>query len=180
MKNYISILALVLLVSSCNKVKYEQQETELSNLRVKLDSLTQVVESKSQSNDQIYSFLTFQKEDAEQAMNLYISLFDNSEILSLERWTKGEPGKEGTIKQAIFKLNGKSYMCSDSPPIHNWDFSPAISNFVECKDAEELQKLFTALSEKGQVFMPPGNYGFSQQFAWAVDQFGVSWQLNLK
>ena len=44
----------------------------------------------------------------------------------------------------------------------------------------ELEKLFTKLSENGKVTMPMSNYGFSQKFGWAIDQFGVSWQLNLE
>ena len=79
---------------------------------------------------QIATFFTFQNEDAEQAMNFYIELFDNSKIVDLQRWGTGEPGKEGTIKHATFELNGSRYMCSDSPPIHEWGFTPAVSNFV--------------------------------------------------
>jgi predicted 3-demethylubiquinone-9 3-methyltransferase (glyoxalase superfamily) len=125
------------------------------------------------------SFLTFQKNDAEQAMNFYIDLFDNSEILSIQRWSKDGPGKEGTIMHATFALNGIMFMCSDSPPVHNWDFTPAVSNYVECENEEEIERLFSKLSERGQVAMPLDNYGFSQKFGWVIDQFGVSWQLNL-
>ena len=71
-------------------------------------------------------------------------------------------------------------MCSDSPPIHEWGFTPAVSNYVECKDETQLEQLFTALSENGQVMMPLNNYGFSQKFGFVEDRFGVSWQLNLQ
>ena len=136
-------------------------------------------ETPSEAKEQeIITFLTFQKEDAEQAMNFYISLFDNSEVVSLDRWGAGAPGKEGTIMQATFTLNGRMYMCSDSPPIHDWDFTPAVSNYVECASPEETEQLFAKLSDKGEVFMPLNNYGFSEKFGWVVDQFGVSWQLN--
>ncbi len=37
---------------------------------------------------------------------------------------------------------------------------------------------FSKLSENGNVTMPLNNYGFSQKFAWVIDQFGISWQLN--
>ena len=129
---------------------------------------------------QIATFLTFQKEDAEQAMNFYIGLFENSKIIDLSRWGKDAPGKEGTIIHATFRLNGKLFMCSDSPPIHEWDFTPAVSNFVECKDINQLEELFAKLSENGKVLMPLGNYGFSQKFGFVEDRFGVSWQLNLE
>ncbi|MEM1158217.1 MAG: VOC family protein [Verrucomicrobiota bacterium] len=139
------------------------------------------VEKDRQANSEaeIATFLTFQNNDAEQAMNFYIELFDNSKVLSLQRWEKGGQGKEGTIMHASFVLNGNKYMCSDSPPIHDWDFTPAVSNFVECKDQQQLEGLFTKLSAKGSVLMPLNNYGFSKMFGYVQDQFGVSWQLNL-
>lgn len=130
-------------------------------------------------SQKIITFLTFQKGNAEQAMNLYVEVFENSEIVSINRWGKDAPGKEGTIMQATFSLSGRLFMCSDSPPIHDWDFTPAVSNYVECEDENELDRLFAKLSENGQVMMPPGNYGFSRKFAWTADQFGISWQLNL-
>ena len=71
-------------------------------------------------------------------------------------------------------------MCSDSPAIHEWSFTPAVSNFIACESNSEIEKLFTKLSENGDIKMPLENYGFSQKFAWLDDQFGVSWQLNLK
>ncbi len=132
------------------------------------------------SKGQIATFFTFQKEDAEQAMNFYVGLFKNSEVIEVKRWEEGGPGKVGTIMHATFTLGDKLYMCSDSPPIHDWDFSPAVSNFVECQDESELEKLYNELSVDGKIFMPLNNYGFSQKFGWVQDKFGVSWQLNLK
>ncbi len=128
---------------------------------------------------QIATFLTFQKGDAEKAMNRYIELFDNSEIIQINRWGKDGPGTEGTIMHATFSLNGNLFMCSDSPAIHEWSFTPAVSNFIECDDEDEITRLFTKLSENGELMMPLDNYGFSKQFAFIEDQFGISWQLNL-
>ncbi len=135
--------------------------------------------SATKTQQKISSFLTFQKEDAEEAMNFYVSLFENSKIIDVHRWGKEGPGKEGTIMHATFELNGQLFMCSDSPPIHNWDFSPAISNYVECENEEEINQLWSKLSENGQVAMPLNNYGFSKKFGWVIDRFGVSWQLNV-
>lgn len=134
----------------------------------------------TQESQKISTFLTFQKNDAEEAMNFYISLFDNSKVVRLERWGKEGPGKEGTIMHATFELDGQRFMCSDSQPIHDWDFTPAVSNYVSCDSAAEINRLWKQLSEGGQVAMPLNNYGFSQKFGWVVDRFGVSWQLNLE
>jgi len=129
--------------------------------------------------NQIITFLTFQDNNAENAMNFYVELFDNSKIIDLQRWGKEAPGEEGKIMFATFDLNGSRFMCSDSPPVHDWDFSPAVSNYIDCGSESELERLFSKLSEKGHIAMPLNNYGFSQKFAWVIDQFGVSWQLNL-
>ena len=93
---------------------------------------------------------------------------------------KRRPVEEGLIMQATFELDGNLFMCSDSPAVHNWDFTPALSNYIECENENELERLFSRLSENGEVTMPLNNYGFSHKFGWVIDQFGVSWQLNLK
>ena len=129
---------------------------------------------------QITTFLTFQENNAEAAMNFYVELFDNSEILEIQRHGKDGPAKEGTIMVATFKLNGKEFICSDSYVKHEWTFTPGVSMFVECKTENELEKFFEKLSEDGKVFMALDNYGFSRKFSWMEDKFGISWQLNLQ
>lgn len=129
---------------------------------------------------QMIRSLTFQDGKAENAMNFYIELFSNSKIVSLNRWENGAPVVEGKIMQATFELDGNLFMCSDSPSVHDWNFSPAISNYLECENEKELEHLFSSLSENGKITMELNNYGFSQKFGWVIDQFGVSWQLNLK
>ena len=124
-------------------------------------------------------FLMFQGGHAEQAMALYVSLFDDGEVLDVTRWQKDEPGEEGSIKLARFTAAGQSVLASDSPVKHAFDFTPSWSFFVDCASGEEQERLFAALSEGGEVLMPPGDYGFSKRFAWVADRFGVSWQLNL-
>lgn len=135
---------------------------------------------KENSNTQIITSLTFQDRNAENAMNFYVELFPNSKIIKVQRWGKEGPGEEGRIMQATFELEGKLFMCSDSPPIHDWGFTPAVSNYLECKNESELERLFTKLSENGKVMMPLANYGFSRKFGFVEDQFGVSWQLNIE
>jgi uncharacterized glyoxalase superfamily protein PhnB len=54
-----------------------------------------------------------------------------------------------------------------------------MSVFVDGESLAELERVFAALSEGGQVLMPLDDYGFSKRFAWTTDRFGVSWQLNL-
>jgi len=123
--------------------------------------------------------LTFQDNNAENAMNFYVELFDNSEIIQVQRWGKDGPVEEGKIMHATFTLDGNLFMCSDSPSVHDWGFTPAVSTYLECENETKLERLFLKLSENGNVAMPLNDYGFSQKFAWVIDPFGVSWQLNL-
>jgi len=130
--------------------------------------------------NQITTFLTFQENNAEEAMNFYIGLFDNSKITEVQRYGAGGPAKAGTIMMAKFELNGKPFMCSDTYVKHEWTFTPAISLYVECKTDSELEHLFHKLSESGRIYMALDNYGFSKRFGWVGDKFGVTWQLNLQ
>jgi len=177
MKTTSTLLLIAFLAFSCADNKSSEQAEEINRLQSQLDSLKTTASKKDEG--QIATFLTFQKNDAEEAMNFYISLFDNSEVISVKRWGKDAPGKEGSIMHATFQLDGRLYMCSDSPPIHDWDFTPGVSNYVQCKDEAQLDELFAKLSENGEVMMPPNDYGFSKKFGFVADRFGVSWQLNL-
>jgi predicted 3-demethylubiquinone-9 3-methyltransferase (glyoxalase superfamily) len=126
----------------------------------------------------ITPFLMFEGK-AEEAMNFYVSLFENSCVTRIKRYGPGEAGPEGTIMQAAFSIAGQAILCIDSPMKHGFTFTPSFSLFVDCGSEEELDMRFNKLSESGQIMMPPANYGFSRKFAWVSDRYGVSWQLNL-
>lgn len=123
--------------------------------------------------------LMFQGRQAEEAMRFYASLFEDAAITGLERFGPEDPEREGTVKRATFTLAGTAFACSDSPPVHDFTFTPSMSLFVECASTEELDRLYEALREEGTTLMPVADYGFSRRFAWVNDRFGVSWQLNL-
>jgi predicted 3-demethylubiquinone-9 3-methyltransferase (glyoxalase superfamily) len=116
---------------------------------------------------------------AEEAMNLYVSLFKGPEITRVERYGPDGPGKEGSVKRAEFTLGAHRLACIDSPIKHAFTFTPSISLFVDCEDHAELDAVFGKLSAGGMVLMPLGSYGFGTKFGWVQDRFGVSWQLNL-
>ncbi len=127
----------------------------------------------------VATFLMFDG-SAEEAMNCYVSLFKGSEVVRIEYYGLGEPGKEGSVRLANFKLCGHDLKCIDSPAKHAFTFTPSISLFVECESEAELEDSFNQLSAGGMVLMPLDNYGFSKKFGWLNDRFGVSWQLNLR
>ncbi len=126
----------------------------------------------------ITTFLMFEGK-AEEAMNFYVSLFEDSGVKRIARYGAEGPGAEGSVFQAVFTLNGQEFMCVDSPVKHGFSFTPSVSLFVDCKSEAELDALFAKLSEDGEIYMPLGDYGFSRKFGWCDDRFGVSWQLNL-
>ncbi|MCG8349583.1 MAG: VOC family protein [Chloroflexales bacterium] len=128
---------------------------------------------------QITAFLMFEGK-AEAAMNLYVSLFQQSEVLSITRYGPDEDGAEGTVKQALFTLNGQEFMCIDSSVQHAFTFTPSISLYVRCNTEQEIDRLFATLAQDGQVLMPLDQYPFSKKFGWVEDRFGVSWQLSLE
>ena len=127
----------------------------------------------------ITPFVMFQGR-AEEAMDLYMSLFAGSRILAIDRYGPDGPGKEGSVVSATFRIGNQIIMCSDSPIAHPFDFTPSASLFVTCSDDAEIERLSAVLSEGGAFLMPPDNYGFSRKFTWIQDRFGVSWQLNLE
>ena len=126
----------------------------------------------------IMTFLMFEGQ-AEEAMNFYISLFKDSEIINIVRYGPDEAGPEGSVLNAAFTLNGQSFMCIDSYVQHQFTFTPAISLYVTCETEAEIDQLFEKLSEGGEVLMPLDGYPFSKKFGWTADRFGVSWQLSL-
>ena len=116
---------------------------------------------------------------AEEAMNLYVSLYADSAVGHVERYGPGEAGAEGSVKRATFTVAGQPMACIDSPIAHGFSFTPSLSLFVECESEAELQAAYDRLLEGGQALMPVGSYGFGTRFGWVSDRFGVSWQLNL-
>ena len=130
------------------------------------------------TGQKITTFLMFEG-GAEEAMNFYLSLFDDAEVVAITRYGAEGPGPEGSVMHATFALAGQQIMCSDSFVHHEFSFTPSVSLFVDCADEAELERLYVALSEKGAVLMPLGEYGFSRKFGWVNDRCGVSWQLNL-
>lgn len=129
--------------------------------------------------EKVLPFLMFQDGRAEEAMNFYTSLIEDSEITNIIRYGANESGDEGTVMQATFILKGQEFMCIDSNVEHQFSFTPSFSIYVICSNEAELDELYGKLSEDGQELMPLGDYGFSQKFGWISDRFGISWQLNL-
>jgi predicted 3-demethylubiquinone-9 3-methyltransferase (glyoxalase superfamily) len=129
----------------------------------------------------ITPFLWFDTQ-AEEAIKFYTACFKNSKIESINRYPEGPlegpmAGMEGKVLTGVFELAGQRFMALDGGPVFN--FTPAISFFVNCETAEEVDHLWGRLSDGGTILMPCQNYPFSEKFGWTMDRYGLSWQLNL-
>ena len=131
-----------------------------------------------QSKQKIHSFLMFEG-NAEEAMTMYTSLFEESEIINIIRYGPNESGEEGSVLHATFLVKGQEFMASDSNVKHDFTFTPSISMFVTCDSEEEIDVAYAKLSQGGEILMPLAAYSFSAKFGWVNDKFGVSWQLSL-
>lgn len=117
---------------------------------------------------------------ASEAIKLYQSEFDEFKIQELLKYGDSDGEMAGKIKIAKVKFADHDLIIIDSPPVHDFTFTPAMSLFIDFEDTADLNRAFEVLSRNGKVFMPLDNYGFSPRFGWVQDRFGVSWQLNLK
>lgn len=109
-----------------------------------------------------------QHKKAEEAINFYISIFSNSNIIQLERY-RADQGPKGAIVHARFALNGQEFIAMDSHMELPYDFNPAISFVVNCETQEEIDYYWINLGEGGDKM--------AQQCGWLKDKYGVSWQI---
>ena len=103
--------------------------------------------------------------NAEEAMNHYISIIEDSEITSITRYGPNQPGAEGSVMHATFSLKGQTFMCIDSNVKHDFTFTPSFSIYLTCESEAEIDKVYGALIDGGGAMMPLDNYGFSQNSA---------------
>jgi predicted 3-demethylubiquinone-9 3-methyltransferase (glyoxalase superfamily) len=106
-------------------------------------------------------------DNAEQAINFYVSLFPNSRVLSIQRAEADNgPVKKGQVLGATFQLDGREYLTFDGGP--TFTFTEGFSLMVTCKDQAEVDKYWNAFTANGGEEGPCG---------WCKDRFGLSWQI---
>lgn len=107
---------------------------------------------------------------AEEAINLYTSLFPNSSIEGILRFNGGE--MEGVtsdmIQHAQFNISGYTLAAMDGPGEHKFDFNEGVSLIVDCDGQEEVDKYWNKLTADG---------GQESMCGWCKDKFGMSWQI---
>nr|WP_072393400.1 VOC family protein [Hyphomicrobium sp. CS1GBMeth3] len=105
--------------------------------------------------------------NAEEAVNFYVSLFDNSRIVSVSRYGKSGPGPEGAVLVIGFELAGQRFAAINAGP--EFKFTEAVSFFVGCDSQAEIDTLWAKLTADG---------GREQPCGWLKDRYGLSWQIN--
>ena len=103
--------------------------------------------------------------EAEEAAAFYTSVFPNSRIVHVSHYGSAGPRPEGLAMEVEFELDGRSILALNGGP--QFRFTEAISLQADCKDQDEVDRLWETLSEGGEE----GPCG------WLKDRYGVSWQI---
>lgn len=114
----------------------------------------------------IVPFLWF-VDNAEEAMNFYVSVFKDAEVKQVTRYADDVPGPKGKVMSAVVTLRGTEFMLLNGGEVEGFTFSPATSFFVNCDTQADVDELWEKLSEDGKI----------QQCGWLTDKFGVTWQI---
>jgi predicted 3-demethylubiquinone-9 3-methyltransferase (glyoxalase superfamily) len=104
---------------------------------------------------------------AEEAVNFYTSVFEESSVMLISKYKKEDNDVEGTVNHAQFRLRSRVFMAMDSSNMHNFSFNEAISFVVECDTQKEIDFFWNILTEGGE----------ESQCGWLKDKYGVSWQI---
>jgi predicted 3-demethylubiquinone-9 3-methyltransferase (glyoxalase superfamily) len=112
----------------------------------------------------ITPFLWFD-DNAEEAMNFYVSIFKNSKVVTVTRCGEVGPGPKGSVLTAVFELDGQRLVALNGGP--RFKFTEAISLVVNCEMQEEIDEYWQKLTEGGEESM----------CGWLKDKYGLSWQV---
>jgi predicted 3-demethylubiquinone-9 3-methyltransferase (glyoxalase superfamily) len=103
--------------------------------------------------------------NGEEAANFYTSVFKDSKISRIGRYTEAGPGRAGDVLAVEFQLNGQKFVALNGGP--QFKFDEAISFQIPCDNQEEVDYYWNKLTEGGQ----------ESDCGWLKDKFGLSWQV---
>ena len=113
----------------------------------------------------ITPFLWFDN-NAEEAMNYYVTVFKNSKVHRVVRYGEAGPGPAGTVMTVEFELDGQEFVGLNGGP--QFKFTEAVSFTVRCETQEEVDYYWDKLSDGGQ----------KSRCGWVKDKFGLWWQVD--
>jgi predicted 3-demethylubiquinone-9 3-methyltransferase (glyoxalase superfamily) len=117
-------------------------------------------------SQKITPFLWFDTQ-AEEAANFYVSIFPDSEILSVSRYGESSPGAAGSVMTVAFRLAGQEFTALNGGP--HFKFTEALSFVIDCGAQDEVDHYWDAL---------PADGGEPSQCGWLKDKYGLSWQVT--
>jgi predicted 3-demethylubiquinone-9 3-methyltransferase (glyoxalase superfamily) len=103
--------------------------------------------------------------EAEDAAAFYTSVFDDSRIVNITRYTEAGPREAGMVMTVEFELDGQRFVGINGGP--EFAFDEAVSFAIECETQDEVDYYWEKLSEGGE----------EGQCGWLKDRFGLSWQV---
>jgi predicted 3-demethylubiquinone-9 3-methyltransferase (glyoxalase superfamily) len=104
-------------------------------------------------------------DQAEEAANFYTSIFKNSKINTVTRYSDAGPGPKGSVMTASFEIEGQEFVALNGGPVYK--FTPAVSFVINCGTQEEVDHFWEQLSTGGRT----------DRCGWLTDKFGLSWQV---
>ena len=114
----------------------------------------------------ITPFLWFDTQ-AEEAAKFYVSVFKNSKVKEVTRYTGEEPvGTKGSVMTVAFELGGQEFVALNGGP--QFKFTEAVSFVINCETQEEIDYYWEKLTAGG---------GEEVQCGWLTDKYGLSWQV---
>lgn len=113
----------------------------------------------------IKPFLWFD-DQAEEAMNFYTSVFEDSKVIGVSRYGEAGPGEPGSVMIASFEIEGQRFTALNGGP--RFKFTEAISFEIDCETQEEVDYLWESLTSGG---------GEESMCGWVRDKYGLSWQV---
>lgn len=117
--------------------------------------------------------LWFDKEAVE-AAEFYCEAFPDAKITNVSTITDTPSGDCDIVS---FELLGQSFQAISAGPLFR--FTPAISFLVRCQTKDQVNDLWSKLSEGGEALMALDSYPFSELYGWTTDRYGLSWQVML-
>ena len=116
-------------------------------------------------SQKITPFLWFDN-NAEEAMNFYVSVFKNSKVGTITRYGDAGPGPKGSVLTAAFELEGQKFVALNGGP--QFKFTEAVSFVINCETQEEIDYFWNKLTSNG---------GQESMCGWLKDKYGLSWQV---
>ena len=114
----------------------------------------------------ITPFLWFD-DQAEEAVDFYLSIFPNSRVLQVARHGEGGPGPAGSVMTIRFDLDGNEFLALNGGPAH-YGFDESISFVIDCATQEDVDHYWDGLLAGGGKEIACG---------WLRDRYGLRWQV---